>query len=205
MPPSWRDEYLSSLREAEKNNPVNRDLVLACSQLNDRIAALEAEKAAWQASSPLTSTPTTKDTGAGGKAAATDADPGVARLRLDLAEALRAKGQLESRLRKAEEERDQLRSGKTTDNRAIREMTAERNTLRVKLRDKEEELRGKTKLLEDLQDEVLALNLQLNVAEQQKAKVQAENKQLVDRWMKRMGQEAEAMNLANEPLFAKRR
>ena len=30
MPPSWRDEYLSSLREAEKNNPVNRDLVLAC-------------------------------------------------------------------------------------------------------------------------------------------------------------------------------
>ena len=49
------------------------------------------------------------------------------------------------------------------------------------------------------------MNLQLNVAEQQKAKVQAENKQLVDRWMKRMGQEAEAMNLANEPLFAKRR
>ena len=61
---------------------------------------------------------------------------------------MRAKGQLESRLRKAEEERDQLRSGKTTDNRAIRETTAERNTLRVKLRDKEEELRGKTKLLE---------------------------------------------------------
>jgi hypothetical protein len=29
--------------------------------------------------------------------------------------------------------------------------------------------------------------------------VQAENKELVDRWMKRMGQEADAMNLANEP------
>lgn len=59
--------------------------------------------------------------------------------------------------------------------------------------------------MQDLQDEVLALNLQLNVAEQQKAKVQAENKQLVERWMKRVGQEAEAMNLANEPLFTKRR
>ena len=30
MPPSWRDEYLASLREAEKNSPVNKDLVVAC-------------------------------------------------------------------------------------------------------------------------------------------------------------------------------
>jgi len=43
------------------------------------------------------------------------------------------------------------------------------------------------------------------MTEQQRAKVQAENKELVDRWMKRMGQEAEAMNLANEPVMSKRR
>ena len=56
-----------------------------------------------------------------------------------------------------------------------------------------------------MQDELIALNLQLNVVEQQKMKIQAENKELIDRWMKRMGQEAEAMNLANEPIFSKGR
>jgi hypothetical protein len=48
------------------------------------------------------------------------------------------------------------------------------------------------------------LTLQLNVAEQNAAKVTAENKSLVDRWMKKMGQEAEAMNRANEPRLTKR-
>ncbi len=33
---------------------------------------------------------------------------------------------------------------------------------------------------------------------QKSAKVQAENKELVDRWMKRMGREADALNLQNE-------
>ncbi|MDA4133667.1 MAG: ATG16 family protein [Thaumarchaeota archaeon] len=47
------------------------------------------------------------------------------------------------------------------------------------------------------------MNLQLNVAEQQTAKVRAENKELVERWMKRMRQEADAMNLANEPLMSR--
>ena len=59
------------------------------------------------------------------------------------------------------------------------------------------------KLLQNVQDELIALNLQLNVAEQQAAKVRAENKELVERWMKRMRQEADAMNLANEPLMSR--
>lgn len=36
------------------------------------------------------------------------------------------------------------------------------------------------------------------MAEQERDKVKTENKELVDRWMKRMAQEADAMNLANE-------
>lgn len=98
-----------------------------------------------------------------------------------------------------------LRSRKTTDTRNLRDVTAERNALRTAVRDRDEELRAKSKMLENLQDEVLALNLQLNVAEQQRTKVQAENKQLIDRWMKRVGQEAEDMNRANEPKLAKGR
>lgn len=50
---------------------------------------------------------------------------------------------------------------------------------------------------------MITLNLQMSVAENERDKVKKENKELVDRWMKRMAQEAEAMNLANEPLYDK--
>jgi hypothetical protein len=40
--------------------------------------------------------------------------------------------------------------------------------------------------------------MELNVTLQKAAKVQAENKELVDRWMRRMAREADALNLQNE-------
>jgi predicted secreted protein len=84
-------------------------------------------------------------------------------------------------------------------------LTAERRLLAVKLRDREEELRVKTKLVADVQDELAVLNMQLDMVEKRRAEQEAENKQLVERFMKRIGQEAEAMNLANEPLFTRKR
>jgi hypothetical protein len=52
---------------------------------------------------------------------------------------------------------------------------------------------------------MITLNLQVAVAEKERDKVKLENKELVDRWMKRMAQEADAMNRANEPIFEKTR
>jgi hypothetical protein len=52
---------------------------------------------------------------------------------------------------------------------------------------------------------MITLNLQVSMAEKERDKVKKENKELVDRWMKRMAQEADAMNLANEPLLEKGR
>jgi len=40
--------------------------------------------------------------------------------------------------------------------------------------------------------------LQLNMAEEQSNRLQRENQELVDRWMARMGKEAEAMNNASK-------
>lgn len=80
----------------------------------------------------------------------------------------------------------------------MRDLTAERDALRLRVGDRAEELRGKKQMLEQVQDEVLTLELQLNVAEQQKAKIAAENKQLIERWMRRARQEADDMNAANE-------
>lgn len=52
--------------------------------------------------------------------------------------------------------------------------------------------------IQQVQDEMIALNLQLSMAEKERDRVKQENKELIDRWMKRMAQEADAMNLANE-------
>lgn len=49
-------------------------------------------------------------------------------------------------------------------------------------------------VLQDVHDETVSLTLQLNMAEEQSQKLRRENKELVDRWMARMGQEADAMN-----------
>ncbi|KAI0166149.1 autophagy-related protein 16 [Xylariaceae sp. FL1272] len=195
--PNWREEYLDSLHEVERNNPVNKDLVEACSQLADRVAALEAEKAALAAptvSSNLTAKPQTKGT----PADPTTTSEGAAELRRDLAEALRGRGQAQTRLKAAESELAHLRSKSKVDGKRISDLTAERNALLAKLRDRKEELDEKSELVKDVQDKNLALEIELNVLGQRVDKVQTENKELVDRWMKRMGHEADAMNRQNE-------
>ncbi|KAK3955277.1 autophagy-related protein 16 [Pseudoneurospora amorphoporcata] len=215
--PGWRDEYLSSLVDADQRNPVNRELVDTCQHLFDRISVLEAEKAALQqqvetylssssSSSSAANKPRDRDTTKTDAAAADStttapdaADSALlARLRVDLAEALRAKGDFQRRLNVVEEELVRLRTKTTTDNKTIQTLTTERKTLTIKLRDREEELRAKSKMLADVQDELQVLNTHLDLVEKRRSEMEAENKQLVARFMKRVGQEAEAMNMAND-------
>ncbi|EHK17628.1 uncharacterized protein TRIVIDRAFT_76043 [Trichoderma virens Gv29-8] len=202
--PNWRDEYLSSLRESELNTPVNMELVQACSQMADRISSLEAEKLALESHIASLGNNRSRSPALQPSEAAAN-DPGVAQLRLDLAEALRSKGVAEVRLRTAEEELDKLRSKTKQDSKSIRDLTGERTTLATKVNDREYELREKRKLVEQVQDEMIALNLQLSMAEKERDRLKKENRELIDRWMQRMGQEADAMNLANEPTLGKGR
>lgn len=136
------------------------------SQLADRIAALEAEKAALLVQQPqhkaaraaaaakpsTTTTNTTSSSTSDAHATTTttpnaDVEAATAQLRLDLAEALRAKGQAEARLRTSETELRDLRARTKTDARKLHDLTAERNALAAKLKDRNEELLGKNKLL----------------------------------------------------------
>ncbi len=178
------------------------------SELLDRISLLEAEKAAAaQQAQPDPRAPSTpiKASPAATPGAPTDDTPLVARLRVELAESLRAKGQFQQRLQVAEEELTRLRAKTATESKALRDLAVERRALTVKLRDRDEELRVKNKLVADVQDELAVLNMQLDMVEKKRAEKEAENKQLVERFMKRVGQEAEAMNLANEPLFNRKK
>ncbi|KAK0623468.1 autophagy-related protein 16 [Immersiella caudata] len=210
--PGWREEFLDGIREAEQQHPVNHELIAACSQLADRVSALEAEKAtlliqqqAASSSTPGSSRdPKSRDSGSD-PVDPSDETPLVAKLRLELAEALRARGQFQARLQTADDELVRLRAKTASDGKSLRELAAERKMLERKLNDREEELRAKSKLMADLQDEQAVLNMQLDQTEKKLKIKESENKELVERFMKRVAQEADAMNLASEPLFTKKR
>lgn len=186
---SWRDEYTQALRERDERERasyqrLDDELIAAFTNLLERTTALEAEKAA--------NNPTPTDTKS--KDAPTVSNDGSAQIRKDLAEALRSNGQLQSRVKVAEAELSKLKAKSKTDSKLIDELGKDRTYLSQKLKDRDEELRGKTKLLDDVHDEIISLNLQLNMSEQKAKELKAENKELIDRWMARKGREAEEMN-----------
>ncbi|KAH8790054.1 autophagy-related protein 16 [Hyaloscypha finlandica] len=187
---SWRDDYIQALqdrdqRERSSYQKVDDDLIAAFTNLVERTAALEAEKAA----NPSSSDPKAKET-----TITNTASNGAAQIRGELAEALRSNGQLQVRTKAAEAELVKLKAKSKSDRKLIEDLSKERAFLSQKLKDRDEELRGKTKLLDDVHDEVISLNLQLNMSEQRVKDLRAENKELIDRWMAYKGQEAEEMN-----------
>ncbi|KAL2124480.1 hypothetical protein VTJ04DRAFT_845 [Mycothermus thermophilus] len=209
----WKQEYIEGILNAEQQHNVNREFIVAYSQLLDRVSVLEAENASLRTQLQAAQSASSSQPPASGKKPShvppspgpqpTDDDTTqlIARLRLDLAEALRSQNQFQHRLQVAEEELTRLRAKTTADSKALRELTAERKLLATKLRDREEELRVKSKLVADVQDELAVLNMQLDIVEKKRAEKEAENKQLVERYMRRVDQEVEALNMANEPLF----
>jgi hypothetical protein len=48
--------------------------------------------------------------------------------------------------------------------------------------------------VEEIQDEMVALNLQLNMAEQESKRLRKENEELTRRWVSKMEEEARKMN-----------
>lgn len=166
--------------------------------LNDRIATLEAEKAQLEVTN-ASSTPKTRTSAPTPSTTTTHEDPLLhARTRADLAHTLTQKTHLEARLRATTHDRDRLLSISKAQQQQLGALTAERDALARKVRDQASELRGKKDLLQQLQDEMLALEMELNSSNAARARLVKENKDLVERWMVRVAGEANAMNSRNE-------
>jgi chromosome segregation ATPase len=119
----------------------------------DRISALQAEIESLHATTKASSTsePTAKKKSKKEPPPpepAVDEDSVIARLRLELAEALRSKGVSETRLRTAQEEVDRLQTRAKSNEKSIRTLESDNSTLTRKLNDRDHELREKRKLLE---------------------------------------------------------
>ncbi|OQD74925.1 hypothetical protein PENDEC_c009G03637 [Penicillium decumbens] len=203
----WREEYLAALAVRDQREKANTALYDAYSRLADRTAKLAIPLESSAGPSELRSSGHEAHRSASlsvatSKKQATEPGPSATALlnttRADLSEAQRSRSELQVRLDRVNTEYDKLRKKSAQDSRRLNALDHERTHLQLRLKDRDEELRQKAKLLEDFQDEIATLNLQLNMADEKSSKLQRENKELVDRWMARMGQEADAMNDASK-------
>lgn len=120
--------------------------------LLDRTSALEAENAALlSANSPkpsISPTPSAKARDKSRDSATPSNDPSIAQLRADLTESLRANGQLQARTKNAEAELSKLKVQSKNEGKQVEALTRERALLRQKVKDRDDELREKAKLLD---------------------------------------------------------
>ncbi|PYI27040.1 autophagy protein 16 [Aspergillus indologenus CBS 114.80] len=254
----WREEYSAALASRDRREKANTALYDAYTKLADRTASSNRQTSSVPAAGARPSTKPHPQPAGGVPApnppsgTAPPAPPAPApapetrTLLADLAEAQRSRAELQAQLARATAELERLRKRSAQDGRRLRAFEQEVAQLQMRLKDREEELRGKAKLLEvwffthalthsrthalgwleagwlvclgyfregwgknvelnawltelcggrqDFQDEMASLNLQLNMAEERSARFQQENQDLVDRWMAKVGQEADAMN-----------
>ncbi|KAL8801374.1 MAG: hypothetical protein Q9182_004488 [Xanthomendoza sp. 2 TL-2023] len=194
---SWRQEYLLALQARDRSEQAQKPFYDAYTRLADRAATADAQARAIAEAEP---TPIQPSKAAPPRTSAQQSSnaESLAQIRADLTEAQRNRETLQSRLQDVSSSLQKSKSQSVIDKKRLDELTSERAALTLRLRDRDEELRGKAKLLEDLQDETVSLNLQLNMAEHQVQKLRKENEELVERWMARMGEEANAMNEASK-------
>ncbi|GKZ20076.1 autophagy protein 16, interacts with Atg12p-Atg5p [Aspergillus brasiliensis] len=202
----WKEEYSAALAARDRREKASIAIYDAYTQLADRTVRIGATASNPPSTDPVEAQHVPPDTSASRSSKAPSGagaqDPSLQETllatRADLAEAQRSRSELQDQLTRMTADLEKLRKRSTQDSRRIRIFENEIAHLQLRLKDRDEELRGKAKLLEDFQDELASLNLQLNMAEERSSRLQKENQDLVDRWMARMGREAEAMNAASE-------
>ncbi|KAL6711442.1 autophagy protein 16, interacts with Atg12p-Atg5p [Coniothyrium glycines] len=194
-------EYLSALEARDVRERAHEEYIKAYTRLADRTASsahqvqpvsddtTPTQSVAAKALRP--SSPKGK-----GPAATSDASSPstVAQLRSELAVTQRTRGELETKLSDLSTELTALKAADTQQKQHIERLTKHKANLERRGKDRAEELKGKGKLFEDVQDELVALNIQLNMAEQEKEKLKKENDDLTQRWVKKMEEEAQRMN-----------
>lgn len=96
----------------------------------------------------MTSTQSRKTSGTNITSQSPASGDALARARQDLSEAQRGKGVMQSRLDGVSEELQKLKLQTQLNSKRIRELNVEKNLLTTRMRDQDEELKGKAKLLE---------------------------------------------------------
>ncbi|TLD27879.1 hypothetical protein E2P81_ATG06225 [Venturia nashicola] len=205
------NQFMANVEATQRRDHKDAEIINQYTQLADgkiaadaRNRALEAELADLKVSSSQTQTQgqgqaqDIKGKGWLSRQPATPSEPtepsiATTQLRQQLAEAQKARGLLEIKAAKI----PGLQSSNASQNRQLITLEKEILSLKRRLGDKDEEVREKQKLVNRVQDEMLAMTLEVNMAEENASRLKSENKELVQRWMKEMGERADKQNKQN--------
>jgi chromosome segregation ATPase len=195
-------EYMANVAATQRRDHADAEIINQYTQLADRkiaaearTRALEAELANLRASSPQpqaqdskarVSTPTRKPA----SPAPVETTGATAQLRQQLADAQKARALLETEVAKL----PGLQTSNASQARQLMTLEKEILFLKRKLADREEEIREKQKLAERVQDEMISMNLEVEMAEQRAEQLRKDNEELVERWMREMGNRADNKN-----------
>ncbi|WPG99862.1 Hypothetical protein R9X50_00268200 [Acrodontium crateriforme] len=200
----WIEQYTAALAERDAREQAHAPYFEAYTKLADRTATLTAQTSLQPRSrrpesshsiptSPrLSNKATSRNTSAEIDTSTLAND--VSRLRVDLASTQKARSALQANLETVQLSLTQLQVQHSSTVASHGALTKQKGDLERKLRDRDEELQLKRKLVEHAQDEMVALQLELHFAEDRANKFESENKELVERWMKKKSEEAEKVN-----------
>ncbi|TKA23200.1 hypothetical protein B0A50_07593 [Salinomyces thailandicus] len=206
----WIEQYSAALTERDAREQAHKPYLDAYTKLADRTAALEINSRP-SATVPPSSSP--QPEGSNKARSEAEAIPTrtksaaskttdqqqpsndlLASLRTDLATTQKARTALQTQVDELTSALNTQQAQTRTSTTQTAQLSRQKAELERKVRDRDEELRGKSRMVEHAQDEMVALGLQLNLAEEKQEKLTRENKELVDRWMARMGEEVDRVN-----------
>ncbi|KAF2733948.1 autophagy protein 16 [Polyplosphaeria fusca] len=196
-------EYLSALEARDKREQAHARYINAYTKLADRTAA-QAPPSTDDAvaPSPSLSTKSLRPGTPKGKSAQATQDtnsPNItSQLRSELASTQKIRADLESKLSAQTTELQALQTTDAEQKKRIIALEKVMEHLQRRLKDRGEELTGKGRLVEDVQDEMVALNLQLSMAEQERDKLKKENEDLTRRWVEYKEKEVQRQNEEND-------
>ncbi|KAF2710033.1 autophagy protein 16 [Pleomassaria siparia CBS 279.74] len=197
-------EYLAALEVRDKREKKHETYVNAYTKLADRTASLALQTTSIEAPAPSASvstksirpgTPSTRPTKTSSPGPGTDASPSiVAQMRADLASTQKTRSELETRIASVTADLTALQTTSSEQKKRIAVLERTKEQLERRSKDRVDELKGKGKLVEEVQDELLSVNLQLSMSEQNNEKLKKDLADLTRRWMEKMEMEAEAEN-----------
>ncbi|KAF3910788.1 hypothetical protein ABW20_dc0102058 [Dactylellina cionopaga] len=206
---AWRSDLLVAFAERDTREKAQLAIINEYTRLADRAATLNTSHSHPPPSStdpPADTTSTTSSTPSRIKSPAPAAPPtpsatelqtlhaSLTTLRGDLAISQRDRTTLQSQLLTATTALTQLQKSSSANLRELDKIKNERYQLEQKLKTRDEESKLNRKMIENLQDEIIALNIQLNIGEQTKMRLKSENEDLIARWMALKENEVESMN-----------
>lgn len=183
--------YLANLTLRDKREQTNADLIQQYTRLADRTASVEAKLHAIETGTGATAGVDTE--GAAGDIVS-HLRAELALAREELTRTQQSEASARQRVTQLDLEVETARKDADTHTAYIEKLARQVALLTRRLKDRDAEAREQRKLIERVQDEMVGLNLEKNMAEQKREAAEKELEELEGRLMEWKRKEAEKMN-----------